>query len=213
MNHEEAIRNRTAAGYLLGQLTEAENDAFEEHYFDCPVCGDTIRSGVAMFANGREVVQMEPAYRRFRPLKWVSTGAAAAALTMVVGYQALVIPRIQQMASMPTIAAVRPTELPMEDSRGSTNAPQVIGFIDHEPLILYREIPLESPFPLYQFELCAASGKVLGVTDVGEEWARKGDPIPLSVHPLPAGRYVLKVLGVRKEGNRTELNSWSIVVK
>src|SRR5688572_10799645 len=118
MNHEEAITNQVAASYLLGDLSAAERDAFEEHYFDCRVCGETIRAGAAMFAAGREVAANAPEVRRFRPLKWAASGAAAAALAMVVGYQSVIIPRVQSLAAPPVMEVLQPKELIPAASRG-----------------------------------------------------------------------------------------------
>src|SRR5690349_14239555 len=117
MNHEEAIRNQAAASYLLGDLTEAERDAFEEHYFDCVVCGDTVRNGARLFAAGAQIVTQEQAYQRFRPWKWVASSAAAAALTVAVGYQAVVIPRLAM--SVPAITVMRETVIENGENRGS----------------------------------------------------------------------------------------------
>jgi hypothetical protein len=213
MSHEEAITNQVAASYLLGDLSAAERDAFEEHYFDCRVCAEDVRAGAAMFATGREVAANAEEVRRFRPLKWAASGAAAAALTMVVGYQSVIIPRVQSLAAPPVMEVMRPTPLVPGATRGEQNEEQVIRFTGDEPVALYREIPPESPFPRYQFQLRTAAGKVLVTSDVPPELAAGADPIPLKVHRLPAGRYVLAILGVRKEGNRTEIDRWRVVVQ
>lgn len=213
--HKEAIENQTADSYLLGYLPEAELDAFEEHYFDCRVCADTVRAGADMFAAGREVAKRkksEPPVPWFkerfqRPMTW----AMAASFAVVFGYQGVIIPRIRALARPPVIEALVPTPLVTASTRGS-NDDQVIRF-HGKPVVLYRDIPPERPFPLYVFEIRAASGKVLGATNVSEEQARSGDSIPLSVHPLPVGRYVLAIVGVRKDGNRSEVVRWSVVVR
>lgn len=225
--HEKAIAAMTAEGYLLGELSDAEAEAFEQHYFDCRVCSDTIRAGTAMFAAGREVVKSEnvrpvitppgPATgqrvltfrRRFQQSMSL---AAAAALTVVVGYQGFVIPWIQKQGARPIVEVLTPTPLVTDAVRGP-NEEQFISFPGDTPVVLYRDIPPEPPFPLYQLEFRAAGGKVIGVGHVSEEQARSGDSIPLSVRPLPAGRYVLAIVGVRKDGSRSELDQWSLVVQ
>lgn len=215
MNHQQAIESEAAAAYLLGDLSVAERDAFEEHYFDCIVCGDTVRAGAAMFAAGREVsksVKREPAVLRFRerfqrPMAW----AAAASFAVVVGYQSVIIPSIRTLAAPPVIEAVRTQDLPA-DTRGSND--DVVIHFHGKPVVLYGDIPPERPFPLYVFEIRAASGKVLGATDVSGKQARSSESIFLTVYPLPVGRYVLAIVGVRKEGNRPEVvRQWSVVVQ
>jgi Putative zinc-finger len=212
MNHEEAIRNQVAASYLLGDLSDTERDAFEEHYFDCRVCGDTVRAGAAMFAGGREVATNEPSFRRFRPLKWASSSAAAAALVVVATYQGAVIPRLQSLAAPPMMTVLRPTPLVTSENRGEKEE-QVIRF-QGEPLVLYRDMPSGvAVYPRYQTELRKADGKVLHTSDLAADLAQSGDSISMEVRPLPAGRYVLAIMGVREEGNRSEIAKWSVVVR
>ena len=215
MNHEEAIENQVAAGYLLGDLTETERDAFEEHYFDCRECGDTVRAGAAMLAGGREVVENESSFRRFRPLKSALTGAAAAAAIVVATYQTAVIPRLQSLATPAVMEVMRPTEPVSGATRGTEGEEQILRFKGEETLALYREIPDER-FPSYEVELRTASGKVVMKDDVSKELTSEllatSLPIPLRVRPLPAGRYALAIRGVREDGNRPELVRYSVVV-
>jgi hypothetical protein len=218
MNHEEAITNQVAASYLLGDLSAAERDAFEEHYFDCRVCAEDVRAGAAMFAAGREVAANAPEVRRFRPLKWAASGAAAAALTIVVGYQSVIIPRVQSLAAPPVMEVLNPMPLVAAGAtRGEASDEEVISFKRNETYVLYRDIPDEPRFPSYEIELRKAAGKVLTRSQISPELTSKllikGDPIPIQVRALPAGRYVLAIRGVREDGNRPELVSYSVVVK
>lgn len=218
MNHEEAITNQVAASYLLGDLSAAERDAFEEHYFDCRVCAEDVRAGAAMFATGREVAANAPEVRRFRPLKWAASGAAAAALTMVVGYQSVIIPRVQSLAAPPVMEVLNPMPLVAGATRGEASDEEVISFKGNETHVIYREIPDEPRFfPSYEVEFRNAAGKVLARSQILPELTSKllikGDAIPIQVRALPAGRYVLTIRGVREDGNRHELVSYSVVVK
>ena len=218
MNHEEAIRSQAAASYLLGDLPEAERDAFEEHYFDCRECGDTVRAGATMFANGREVVENESSFRRFRPLKSALASAAATAAIVVATYQTAVIPRLQSLATRPVMEFVRPTQFETSEMRGEKKREQTIHFNGDETLALYREIPDEPRhYPRYRIELRTAAGKVLETLEVSEKDTQyllsTGALIPISVRPLPVGRYELEILGVREDGNRPVVDSSVVVVQ
>lgn len=214
MNHEEAVKNQVAASYLLGDLPEAQRDAFEEHYFDCRECGDAVRAGAALFVTGREVVENDFSFRRFRPLKSALSGAAAAAVIVVATYQTAVIPRVQSLATPPVMEVMRPTDLVTSGMRGEEKPVQIIRFQDNQPFVLYRDIPSDAPaFPHYQVELRTTAGKVLAVRDVPADVASGSASIPMSVRPLPAGHYVLAIRGVRKDGNRSEIDSSIVVVQ
>lgn len=57
MDHLDAIRLRAAERYVLKQLTVAEAEAFEEHFFSCPECAEEVR-WIAMFEdNARKAVK------------------------------------------------------------------------------------------------------------------------------------------------------------
>lgn len=218
MNHEEAIRNQAAASYLLGDLPEAERDAFEEHYFDCRECGDTVRAGATMLVAGREVVENDSSFRRFRPLKSALTGAAAAAAIVVATYQTAVIPRLQSLATPPVMEVLRPTKVWTSVMRSEKKSEQTIHFKGDETLVLYREIPDEPRhFSRYQIELRTTAGKVLIREDVSEEDTQNllslGGLIPISVQALPVGRYELEILGVQEDGNRPVVDSSVVVVQ
>jgi len=45
MTHSEAMATEAAERYLLDEMTENEEYAFERHYFDCKICFDKLRAG------------------------------------------------------------------------------------------------------------------------------------------------------------------------
>src|SRR2546423_14363158 len=72
MNHEEATGAQATERYLLGELSDQERDAFEEHYFDCALCADDVRSGTAFVSglrssgrtHGNEFLRRQAARKR-----------------------------------------------------------------------------------------------------------------------------------------------------
>ena len=53
MDHIEAVKNQAVERYLLGQMPEAEIDAFEKHFFECGTCAEEVESGVIFQENAR----------------------------------------------------------------------------------------------------------------------------------------------------------------
>ena len=113
MTHQEAVDTLAAERYVLEEMADAERDAFETHYFACPVCAEDLRAAAAMIrgaraglADGAEpgrVVTMPvtPAFRGSR--SWARSAAlpwaAAAALACIASYQALwVVPSLRRDA-------------------------------------------------------------------------------------------------------------------
>ena len=108
MDHNEAVRLQAAEKYLLGELSRAQRDEYEEHYFDCPECAEELQTTVAFMESGKRVAR-EGAFqsvdnKRFviRNMGWFAWLKPAfaipvfAALVVLVGYQnAVTIPRLK----------------------------------------------------------------------------------------------------------------------
>jgi hypothetical protein len=112
MTHQEAVDTLAPDRYLLNEMSEAERDTFEEHFFSCADCAEEVRAAEAMiagakagFAGGptaRSVVSLGAASPR-RPVWYRSLAipwAAAATLAILAGYQAAwVVPSLRREAS------------------------------------------------------------------------------------------------------------------
>jgi hypothetical protein len=115
MDHQEATMSQAAERYTLNELTSAEREAFEDHFFTCEECADDVRSCALFVENAKALAKEEPvrpssagqvveiaprpAHRAWR--EWL-TAVAAMLLLGTVGFQELVtIPRLKNMASLP----------------------------------------------------------------------------------------------------------------
>lgn len=89
MNCEQVMSSEVAEKYLLGQLSEAEQKAFEQHYFECQRCFDELQTYRALQAELKQtatVIQREPIVQRAVSL-WTWAAAATAVLLVVgIGY-------------------------------------------------------------------------------------------------------------------------------
>jgi anti-sigma factor RsiW len=91
MDHHEAVETLASERYLLGEMSEAERDAFEEHFFSCLECADDVmggsrmRDGVRRGLASAEVVPMRRAWRPAIAIPW----AAAATLAILAGYESV----------------------------------------------------------------------------------------------------------------------------
>jgi anti-sigma factor RsiW len=87
MEHERALEIQAVERYLIDDLSEAERNEFEEHFFSCEKCADEVRLGARFHAAAREVLRdpqrfSKPETERrsfFGWLKWFSQATAAAA--------------------------------------------------------------------------------------------------------------------------------------
>src|SRR5262245_30505449 len=99
MEHQEAIDTLASERYILGEMSEAERDSFEEHFFSCAECADDVlaadkmrvgvRAGLVGAASPTTAAKAGAAVtvkRSWRPailIPW----AAAAMMTIVAGYE------------------------------------------------------------------------------------------------------------------------------
>src|ERR1017187_1403911 len=60
MQHKEADQTLAVERYLLGDMTAAEVEQFEEHLFLCPECAESVKTG-AIFVDNASAVFKEPA--------------------------------------------------------------------------------------------------------------------------------------------------------
>jgi hypothetical protein len=92
MEHRGAVETLASERYILGEMSEVERDAFEEHFFSCQICADDVLVGDRM-RTGVRAALAKPAAPVVAKRRWqtavVIPWAAAATLALVAGYQTL----------------------------------------------------------------------------------------------------------------------------
>ena len=62
MDHAKALSGRSVQRYLLGEMSTAEVEEFERHYFECDECAADVETGEIFLANARAALaDAEPA--------------------------------------------------------------------------------------------------------------------------------------------------------
>lgn len=113
MEHDEAVRSKAAERYVAHELSAAEQDAFEEHLFDCPECADEVRLELTFSVNARAVArepQPRPQQTGGKWLGWLRPSPAmglslAANLALAAGL-ALVLVEHAREAGQPRLARI-----------------------------------------------------------------------------------------------------------
>ena len=72
MEHQRAVQNLAVESYLLGDMSPRERDAFEEHFFECSLCGDDLRAAARFMEDARAILgeraEAESRLKTGRPL-------------------------------------------------------------------------------------------------------------------------------------------------
>ncbi len=53
MDHRDALQRSAVERYLLAELSPAERDEFEEHFFDCAECTSDLKTTAAFLDGAR----------------------------------------------------------------------------------------------------------------------------------------------------------------
>lgn len=162
MEHNEAVRLQAAARYVAGELTAEEQEAFEDHFFDCRNCAEEVRFEHIFAANARAVSRETPeqhpvatsfwdtwfSWMHAHPLFPLSL-AFNAVLAVGFGYVLITANRIGGPRFIPSYFAAPPSralEAPKPIPPGTA------AFIAHFPAP-------DKTSPFYSYEILDASGK------------------------------------------------------
>jgi len=206
MQHAD-IQTDTATRYINGEFSEEEAAAFEEHYFDCPICARDIRDEMRVIEGVKNApaVSVDPPPPNDvipfpRPRRAWVPAAAAAVLVIAIGLPSaryLWPPRVP--SPPPTVTVAQIIEITPQ-VRGEAPQPAVF---QAGPVVMYCEWPLDPPYATYVATVRGTANGVLLRRSLTPEEARQNKPLLLSA--LPAGSYVLVMEGVRENGNRASI--------
>jgi hypothetical protein len=206
MDHETATQMNAPQRYVIGDLSDADRDAFEEHFAGCSLCLDDVSSVSAFAANARAVfrdraatpARVVPAKPWFLRWNFAIPAFAAAALALVVIYQNTVtIPGLSApLSSVPAVIL-----------DGATRAvlPRIPA---NAPLHFQMAAPAGVQHELWA-ELTSESGHVYSAGPVAVP--ANGEPLDFSfpVHPA-AGRYTIVLRAAKAGGAEISRNRFEI---
>lgn len=190
MDHHDAVRTLAAERYLLEEMSESEREEFEAHYFECPTCAESVRTGAALAdaaRAGRVPAGAPTLVRTRRSFTTIVPLAAAAALALVAGYQAFVtIPGLRRAIDAPQ--ALAPIAVPPV-SRGDG----VVVARTDGAVVLALDINVDALSPQLVYDLRTDGGDVVlsGQSPVPPQ----GTPLLLLLpgKSLTSGQYAIVV--------------------
>lgn len=226
MEHNEATLTNAVERYMLDELTSSEKEAFEEHFFVCPICAEAVRAGDIFLENARSVFGEQlrrpftPAVAPEKPKWWtawlrpafMTPAAVAAGFALVTIYLAGVrMPTLERQlaeARAPQSIAAFPLRVVRSQVERIVVPPGAASFA------LSFERPDGTAFSKFVCDIETGSGltKKSAIPLAGTP----GDPfftVLLSVTDFPPGSYVLVVRGVPAEGAGRELARYAFRVE
>jgi hypothetical protein len=219
MNHSEAVTSGAVERYLLGQLSAAESEEFESHYFDCLECTRELRVAAIFEDNVRAVVLEER--RSPKPSIWgwlwqrpwsVVPAVAGSAFAVVTLYQGLVvIPGLRgelHNAVSPQVVASYALAISRGDTR-TLEIPKGDRFYS-----IHMDPAWQGSFAAYLCTVQDQSGSIKVSLGVPAPPPSKPLEILMARQTLPSGRYTVVIHNAAEAGKpEAELARYTLVLK
>lgn len=223
MDHSQAMSTHAAERYALGEMDEAERDAFEAHFFECPECAEEVKVAFRFLGAAESAVrQDEPALGAedaadsrpplpktagfgVRGLFWPVPLGVVAAVVLVLGgaavYLATVtVPRLER--SLAQNEALQPAPwLFLSVSRSEPPRVTVSAGESWVGLTLSRNS--DRSFPYYRCEIRDANDQAVLRSVIPGVPARDELQILVPTGKLRPGAYVLAVAGLESPSSAT----------
>jgi len=235
MEHERVVQSLAVESYLLGEMTPGEREAFEEHYFECGICAEDVRSASqfledmkGVLGTGRQPLAIpmpsrEAQEQRSRGssygwnwLAWLQPQYGAA-LVALIGIIAAVetfstIPSLkQQVGELSVPRPVHSTVLKPQ-TRGASSVLTVKA--GESALLTLDGLELPSA-TASRLQFVVKSNGDRDVLSFSGEYPGADEPVIISFPKLdlPAGSYVLHVEMTSAAGTARELGRYPFELK
>jgi hypothetical protein len=220
MNHSEAVTSGAVERYLLGQLSAAESEEFESHYFDCLECTRELRVAAIFEDNIRAVVLDER--RSPKPSIWgwlwqrpwsVVPAVAGSAFAAVSIYQGLVVipglrGELHDAVTPQAVASYALAPISHGDAR-VLEVPKGGRFYS-----IYMDPTWTGSFAAYVFSMQDKAGSIKVSVHVPAPPPGKPLQILMARPVLPSGRYTATISNAAEAGKpEAELARYTLVLK
>ena len=206
MSHDQAVSSHAAERYIVGELSDAERESFEGHYFDCPNCFEQISADGRLMAeflgHAREVLDPEPEKswlaKMLEDLRRPAPVFVSALLLCALGigiYQQSLISGLRSPHN----------EVSYTLTESRSGLPQIqVSRKAH--LSLTVRVEPRSDFVSYRAQIIAEPGKIKKYTFPVSP-ADDSVTFGLRADMLAAGQYSVVIQGVTKDGAASEAGS------
>ena len=223
MTHEDALQEMAVERYLLGELSGASLESFEEHLFDCSECAADVKAGIT-FIDAARIELRTPARvakpqveRSSRWTSWFASpwvlGPALAACLLILGFQTFVLqPHLKlEVARAKAPAVLNPLVLANAGARGDS-VPELVA-PEHGSFVISLDVPTTGGFSSYRGSLYAPDGSLVWQTTISPEQARDAVLIKMPTDATKQGLNTLLIQGLSAGGTLEDLAMYRFSVK
>jgi anti-sigma factor RsiW len=220
MEHTEAIETNASDRYALGQLSAAEADAFEEHYFDCADCAEDVRLGMTIMEGGRRLVREaeEPVEAPLAPVvpidsrprwgKWIPAAAVAALMAIPINIALLM--RMQNAVPVATIAADAVLFSPPARDGAEAEEPVVLVVPNGGDAVVSVDVNTNPAYKEYEAIITRGNKRV---ATLPIKLSQLQNTLSITLHDPGPGTYDLVIIGREPEGQSADIARHRFIVK
>jgi hypothetical protein len=217
MDHAEATQKFAVEQYVLGEMSEAEQAEFEQHFFACAACAEAIEEGATLTANARSVfaetnlglreqTRQHRAWSFWASWRWAPAGALAgwAVAALLAGYQFLRAPGNAGEFAIAPAVSIR-----------ATRAAQGLTFSKHNGAVAFAiDHEWEQSYTVYEAQIERAADHQMVFVSTIPEARVAANPLSVSLRParLQTGAYTLTLYGLAEGAARTPLERISFTL-
>ncbi|HEX4604291.1 MAG TPA: anti-sigma factor [Candidatus Angelobacter sp.] len=213
MDHDQAIRNLTAERYLLGELSQDDRDAYEEHLFSCPACFEQIKAGTEFVGQLRRIGAEEAETAHAQPgflgslmsgLRQPVSAVAFALLFCAVGlnvYQNRLITGLHHPQVVPTFFL-------SDGAKGEGIQVVTVPRNSRFDLKLQLQLLHKGDYTRYEGQLQTEAGKLKSPFPVSLEQASDTINLVLDSSIIDNGAYQIVIQGVAPDGKMSEVTRY-----
>ena len=181
-DHVCADREDAAERYLLGQMSDADREKYEDHFFSCALCAEEVKATARFMDTCQRQLAGSPAAGSVTALPkrrasiprrstTIMSGALAATLALAVYQNVVTIPALRQSATPRALTAFSFVGF---NSRGA--ADRTIAAPRDQPFLIYFDVPPNQHAGRYDCRILAEDGRAVATTEVSESQAQEAVP-------------------------------------
>ncbi|HET9995001.1 MAG TPA: hypothetical protein VFQ18_06310 [Candidatus Acidoferrum sp.] len=206
MDHNEAVQLQAAVKYVLGELSQNQREAYEEHYFDCCECAVDLKAAAAFVDTSRDVFRHETEMASDRAVVPVRAGwfawlrpivavpAFAVLLLFIIYQNAVTIPKSKEQAALGSAQLFASSfSLQMANVRGGEDLKLQVP--RNEGFALKFDFTPARKFDSYVGQLVDASGRSLLQVNIPGSLTNKEVQLVAPAGLLQPGKYALVFTG------------------
>jgi Putative zinc-finger len=212
MEHQEAIDNLVAERYLLGELSETDREAYEEHLFCCPVCFEQVKAGTEFVGQLRRMSGEQSAVPTALAMPGFLAGllrqrVAAFACLLLIGVSGFSVHQYSVISALKRPQITQAFFL-SEGAKGPA-----INQLTVRPNTRFGlDLQLLNPgdFSAYEARILSESGELKSAPlPIPSGQARETIHIQLNSGDLGQGSYFIVINGLSPDGHKTEITRYS----